>query len=467
MTGSDLSGTRVTVMGLGLHGGGIETARYLCRHGAIVTVTDTRPESVLAPSVERLEGLPIRYVLGRHEKRDFSDADFVVKNPAVPRNAPLLSLARAIETDISLFLRSSRNPLIAVTGTKGKSTTVSAIHQVLALQNPGARLGGNITVSPLTFVDEITPDVPVVLELSSFQLGDLTVVSREPGVRLLSADVAAITNIMPDHQNYYHSMDLYIQDKEVIYRHQKSEGATLCNYDQDSGHTFADETPARPWFFSRNRLPAHVPGAYLHDGKGIFRTDGGEAVVIPRAAPLNGEHERINLLIAALALSVFGVPASSIRKGLSSFRGVEHRMEAFLERNGISFINDSAATIPEATLAAASSLNGRVILVAGGTDKALTFDLFPQIARSVDELHLLSGSATEKIIPILEDEGLLWYGPHNSLEACLDSVIRGCVPGTTVLFSPGCASFGMFLNEFDRGRRFKEMVYSRFEVGPE
>jgi len=458
MKPSDLSGTRVTVMGLGLHGGGLESARYLCRHGARVTVTDTRGEEVLRPAIDQLDGLPIRYVLGRHEERDFATADIVIKNPAVPRTAPMLAASRVIETDISLFLRLSTNPLIAITGTKGKSTAVSALHAVLKGSNPAARLGGNITVSPLSFLDLLEADAPVVLELSSFQLGDLNLVDGGKGAQLLRPMIAAVTNILPDHQNYYHSMERYVADKRIIYQGQSAEQFTLCNYDQPEGGQFARESAARVRFFSRTRLPTGTLGAYLAEGSGWVRLEEGEYELVPADSHMQGDHARINLLIAGLASVLFGIPAAQTAEVLASFAGVEHRMETFINQNGLRFVNDSAATIPEATAAAVASLSGRVLLIAGGTDKELLFEGFPGAVSSVAELYLLAGSATDKLIPMLRAEDIRFNGPYDSLEACLAAVMDRCTPDTTVLFSPGCASFGMFLNEFDRGRRFKELA---------
>ncbi|HUX13734.1 MAG TPA: UDP-N-acetylmuramoyl-L-alanine--D-glutamate ligase [Spirochaetia bacterium] len=460
MLPTDLSGCRVTVMGLGLHGGGIETARYLSRHGALVTVTDTRSETDLAPSLKKLEGLPVRYVLGTHEVADFATADMVVKNPAVPRKTAILSQARRIETDISLFLKMSSNPVIAVTGSKGKSTTVTAIHHVIKGRDLRACLGGNITVSPLTFVDDIEPDAPVILEISSFQLGDLLLVDRGEGWRLLHPTVSVVTNILPDHQNYYHSMATYIADKKLVFRGQSSDQFTLVNFDQSEGRNFAQQTPARPFFFSVAPLPENVSGGYFRGDTGWIRTPDGETRILePSNIPAA---TRTNLLVAGTALSLFGVSPAEIRRGLASFPGIEHRMELFAERDGVRFINDSASTIPEATAAAIAGTPGRVLLVAGGTDKELSFELFTDIARSAAETHLLAGSATEKIIQLLDAAKIGYFGPYTSLSACIEAVGRRCSSGTTVLFSPGCTSFGMFLNEFDRGRQFKSLVLEMF-----
>ncbi|HSV56667.1 MAG TPA: hypothetical protein VLH39_06105, partial [Magnetospirillaceae bacterium] len=159
---SEIAGLRVTVMGLGLNGGGLASARFFSARGASVTVTDTRDGKALAESLAALEGFPIRYVLGRHEMEDFSAADLVIKNPAVRADSPFLAAAKAVETDISIFLRYCPAPLAAVTGSKGKSTTASALAHALSASRK-TFLGGNITVSPLDFLDEVRPDTPVVL----------------------------------------------------------------------------------------------------------------------------------------------------------------------------------------------------------------------------------------------------------------------------------------------------------------
>ncbi|MDE6736274.1 MAG: UDP-N-acetylmuramoyl-L-alanine--D-glutamate ligase, partial [Treponemataceae bacterium] len=209
-TPADIAGKNVTVMGLGLNGGGEATVRFLLSHGANVTVTDMKTADALAATIASLQNDPslahehLRYVLGEHRMEDFANADCVIKNPGVKYDGnPFLAAAKAIETDISLFLHFSKAPIIAVTGSKGKSSTVSAIHYGLQKAGFTAFLGGNITVSPLTFLDQTDESTPVVLELSSWQLADLR------GRKALKPKIALITKIIPDHQNFYHSMLAY------------------------------------------------------------------------------------------------------------------------------------------------------------------------------------------------------------------------------------------------------------------
>jgi UDP-N-acetylmuramoylalanine--D-glutamate ligase len=242
-----LSGTRVTIMGLGIHGGGLASARFFARRGARVTVTDLRSARILEPAMAQLSEFPVRYVLERHEEADFANADLVIKNPAVAPTSPFLQKAREngvpIETDLSVFFSLARNPVIAVTGSKGKSTTASAIAFGLSQVNPETRLGGNITVSPLSFLDELSPDAPVVLELSSWQLGDLR------GKGILKPAVSAFTVILPDHMDKYAGMTEYVADKKALFEEQEKDQKAVFNLDDSWQRGFPGETRARPFLF--------------------------------------------------------------------------------------------------------------------------------------------------------------------------------------------------------------------------
>ena len=481
-------GMRVTVMGLGLHGGGAAAARYCASRGATVTVTDLKDEEALASSLSSLADLPLRYVLGRHEEADFTDADLVIKNPAVPRTARYLRLARRIETDISIFLRECPLPIIAVTGTKGKSTSATAIHHGLTRLGYESYLGGNITISPLTFAADIDSRAEgagtgvVVLEISSFQLGDLLLTSQP---QLLRPRVAVITNIFEDHQDYYGSMDAYVADKRIIYRYQRSTDLFIYNADDAYGPQFAAEAPSTCRAVSAGPLPPDIHGAYLDsahaDGgrsdppRGI-RTGGGVTEeLLPQALSVSGQQMRINLLTAALAMEGIGADIGDIGPALADFAGIEHRLETVGERNGVLFVNDSAATIPDAALRAVESFDRPVYLIAGGSDKNGSFDIFPRIVSLTRRTYLLAGGGTDRIRRLLPSDAT--EEPFTTLrravevayaDACRDQDAEargGGKPGTqaVVLLSPGCASFGMFQNEFDRGRRF--MALTREIIG--
>jgi UDP-N-acetylmuramoylalanine--D-glutamate ligase len=443
-------------MGLGLNGGGLASARFLAECGACVTVTDMRDESSLAESIAALNGLPIRYVLGRHEFDDFTHADLVVKNPAVRIDSPYILSAKAVETDITLFLRFVSSPIIAVTGSKGKSSVSSAIHHTLSSLGPRAFLGGNIAVSPLSFLRLCNADTPVVLELSSWQLADMR------GLGVLKPLVAAITSIMPDHMNRYGSMDEYVADKRLIYADQDRDCYTVCNKDDPWGRSFASETRGQVLWYSDS--PTGLPGAWIDSSdnrRGLYSATGNPFVseeILPPRLLVPGEHQRKNMLAAALACRALGVDAASIASSLATFAGVEHRLEHFAEKDGISWYNDSAATIPQAVGAALDSFPSPVILITGGTDKNIDFYPVHDIYSKAKMTILLAGTGTEKLLPILEQDGIPFVGPFEDLGRAVTQALSFALPGDVVLLSPGCASFGMFNNEFDRGRKFKETV---------
>lgn len=447
-----LPGLRVTVMGLGLNGGGLASALFFAAHGAEVTVTDLRDAATLAPSIAALEGRRLRYVLGRHELADFSGADLVIKNPAVKPGSPFLAAARDVETDVSVFLRLARGKVVAVTGSKGKSSTASAVHHGLAAAGRRAFLGGNITVSPLGFLDETSDDSWTVLELSSWQLADMR------GMGVLRPAIAAITSIMPDHLNHYSSMNEYVADKRLVYADQGPADWTIC-LDDGWGRSFQRETPARPLALRDVPPPPGAAGAWLEGGKGYIAMSGGEGRwVLDEELAVPGAHQRSNLLMAAVACSLAGVSDAAVRSAMASFPGVEHRLEFVAERKGARWYNDSAATIPQACMAAIRSFDEPLVLIAGGTDKALDFAPLAEAAREPKAIVLLAGSGTDKLVRVLAAAGRAYEGPYGDLGSAVERARDLASPGDVIVLSPGCASFGMFLNEFDRGRKFKEAV---------
>ena len=452
----NLNGKKALVMGLGLHGGGVESARYLAKRGAHVLCTDLRSAEVLAPSIQALEGLNIEFILGEHRQKDFDDAHIIVKNPAVPIDSPWIMGRQNIETDISLFLKEFSGPILAVTGSKGKSTTVTALHHFLSTRFPQTRLGGNITVSPLSFLEELNDDTPVILELSSWQLADLR------GKNLLHPQVATITNLMHDHQNRYESFEDYEADKWVICESLPQNALTVFP-DDERGQKWATDSTA-PSFLIRDEPPqsANFQGAWIDSqGLGWVSVTGEAENILPSQLPVPGLHQKRNLLFAALMARLFGLKSQDIHKAAQNFPGVPYRMELFLESQGIRFYDDTAATIPDATAAAVNAVSTAsgtpqpVILIAGGTDKELDFTPFTQLHPQPKAIILLPGTATKAIQPLLEQRGHHLIGPVESMDQAIVEAQKISQPGDAVLLSPGAASFGLFTHEFHRGDAFK------------
>ena len=470
---NDIAGLSVTIMGLGLNGGGLASARFFAEHGAKeVIVTDMKTEEELAPSVAELRHYPnVRFALGGHNIEDFRTADMVIKNPGVKSEGnQYLAAAHCIETDISIFLQLSSAPVLAVTGSKGKSSTVSALYYGLQQCGIPAFLGGNITVSPLTFLTETNSDTPVVLELSSWQLGDLAHCPQ------LKPKIAIITHIMPDHQNWYGSMERYVADKKIIYRNQDKTAYTVCKYDDGWGKTFAQETAGQVFWYSAHPLPPHLVGAWIApDGSVWMRlTPGDDRLLLPPRIAVPGAALKQNVMAASLALALYGVNPEKIPAVMQNYGGIPHRLEFFYETDQFKFYNDSAATIPEAAAAAVNAFEKPIILITGGTDKKLDFTAFAPELKKAKALFLLAGTGTDKLIPLLQAQHTPYFGPFQDLSTLLEAVHRECehtpqsnntVPQSShtttqeiVVFSPGATSFGMFKNEFDRGLRFKEAV---------
>ena len=474
-------------MGLGLHGGGLESARFLLKRGAEVTVTDLRDETTLEPSISLLDktraqtgSKPVRYVFGKHDIDDFKNADIVIKNPGVRPDSQFLQAAKKIETDLSLFLSLSPARLFAVTGTKGKSGTASALYKILSTdrKNGKAFLGGNITVSPLTFLDDLSRNDDVVLELSSFQLGDIKNRKAADGSGLLKPKAAVITSIMRDHLDRYASMEEYIDDKRNIYREQDKSCVTVAG-DDEWGKSFTSETKAKPVVWSLNKTREGVNGGWIEpDGRGFARfydlneanlKDGEIFELVPEKLLIQGRHQRLNALCAALSAAALGVEINAITSALSAYAGVEHRLELFREiksKNGgfaIRFYNDSAATIPEAAACCVETLSEKdsLILVTGGTDKNLDFYPIVNAAAKAEKIILLAGTGSDKLAFLLARNGISHDGPFDDLNEAARRALESAEKqkqSCNVALSPGCASFGMFLNEFDRGKKWKEAV---------
>jgi len=451
-------GKRVLVMGLGVHGGGLGVTRFLVGQGATVTVTDLQSAAQLRPSLEALAGLPVRYVLGEHRAEDFHHADLIVRNPGVPADSPYLALAREhgvpIEMEMGLFFRLCPAPIIGITGTKGKTTTTLLVGAMLRQVEPGTVIAGNLRISALELLPQIGPTTPVVLELSSWQLEGLE-------AHRLNPHIAAVTNVSPDHLNRYRDLDEYAAAKKLIFRFQSPGDFLVLNADDPIVQGFAAEAQGTVVWFSRQNP---VLGAYLAGDALLWHWDGRTYTVASRDdVRLPGEHNLENALAAIAIAGVWGAPPEAMGEALRGFRGVEHRLELVAEINGVRYVNDTTSTAPAAALAALDALDGPIVLIAGGADKKLDFsELGAAVARRVKALLLLEGTATDKLaaaVSAVKDD--LIAGRFLDLRAAVQAAQDVARPGDTVLLSPGCASFGMFANEFERGEQFKAIVGER------
>ncbi len=452
---------KITVFGLGLHGGGVGVAKFLVAQGAKVIVTDIKTKEQLALSVNKLKGLKnIQYVLGQHRSENFTQTDMVIKTPAVPWTDKHIRLALEnkvpVEMDSSLFFKLCKNKIIGVTGTKGKTTTASLICQIL---KSAGRKPVKVGIGQISVLDKLTSlekDSVPVFELSSWRLSAL-------GREKLSPHIAVIKNIMPDHLNYYKTMEQYLQDKKYIFSSQKSKDWLIINNDDEVVCQATKEAKAQVIRFSyaplKNGRAVFIEDdfIYLNDGIDVKKLVSIKKILIP------GRHNLSNVMAAVGAAFAAGLSVAEIKKALPELRGAPHRLEFVSELAGVKYYNDTTATIPDAAMSALESFEKPVILIAGGTDKNMDFaGLAKKILEKTKHLILLKGNATEKLLVDLQKIAgaafLESIDMVSSMEAAVNAAQKKVQTGDIVLLSPGAASFGLFENEFDRGEKFRVAV---------
>ncbi len=451
---------RVTIMGLGSFGGGVGLARYLALQGAHVTVTDLQSEEKLSDSLNALASLPIRFVLGEHREADFVDTDVVFVNPAVPLTSRYLELARQhqipLDSEINLLVRECRGRVIGITGSVGKSTTTSLLGSILQLHDARTLVGGNIGGSLLPHLDEITPDTPVVLELSSFQLEHLAWQSYSP-------PLAMVLNLTPNHLDRHGTMEAYQQAKEGILAYQTPTDTAILNWDDATVRTMACRTPGRQLCYSTETT--FDEGVYCQDDAVIFASEGRRTVLCHAAdVSLPGRHNLGNAVAAAAAATLFGAPPDTIAQGLRRFQGLPHRLERVTAKNGVHYYNDSKATTPASTLRALDAFDHPVVLLAGGYDKGTPFDELAHAACNKTKATIVYGATAPKLVQAFElaaqqyPRGRAQVIQCPDLESALAQAVAMTAPGDVVLLSPACASYDQFPHYEARGDFFRTWV---------
>jgi len=466
-------------MGLGTLGGGIATTRWLVKHGAKVTVTDSRSGEKLKDSVKKLGSVAkrVKFILGEHREVDFKKNDVIVVNPAVPHESKYLAIARkhkrVLVNDARLFFDTVENPIVAVTGTRGKTTTTNWLAHFLKKKYPRAVAAGNSSdVALLALTDKLkNKKNPAVVELSSWQLELLPGAKHAP-------DVAVITNIYPDHLNRYESIVDYALAKANIFKDQKKDQKLILNADNVWTKFFLKQKPySEVLLFSKKTLNGKRNGIFLKNGAVYFRSDGElEKVVserIIREFSFRGEHNLENLLAALLASHLLGIDWAVLARKIRTLPDVLYREQVIIRRKNLTVVNDSAGTSPDATIAAIKRFapQGNTVLITGGTDKNLDFsDLAKTIKKYLrpSEIYFLDGSATKKMIGALKRIGYFGKKSPQIYEDLTEilAFVKAAVNSkrrTMIVFSPGAASFEKFKNEFDRGKKFN--LYSKQILG--
>jgi UDP-N-acetylmuramoylalanine--D-glutamate ligase len=465
MDRGDLQGKRTTIIGLAREG--LALARFLSGQGAEVTVSDVREEHELGEGISLLAGLPIRFVLGGHPD-ELLETDIIFVSPGVPLGIPLLVAARRAGIPLSsephLFAELCQAPMIGITGSSGKSTTVALVGRMLEEAGWVTFVGGNIGVPLLARVDEIESDHKVVVELSSFQL---ELYGTEYGAdRGLSPAIAAVTNITPNHLDRHGTMEAYIAAKKNIFLSQGPNDSVVLGRDNPQAWNLRHECPGRMVGFSLEHEVAD--GSYLRGDRLRIRMGGREEDVCRTGEiRLLGRHNVANVAAACAVAAVADAPVGAMRAIATTMTGIPHRLELVREQRGVRYYDDSIATSPERAIAALRAFDEPVILLAGGRDKHLPWDSWAELA--VERVrHLVMFGEAKPIIEralasvhVRAGHCALDRSSMHSTETMEEAVGLAASlarPGDVVLLSPGGTSFDAFKDFTERGDKFRSLV---------
>ena len=447
--GENYAGRRVTVVGLGIEG--VDLARFFARHGASVTVSDMRGREALSTRIAALEGLDIRYTLGRNDPGDVDGADLVCVSQGVPQSNPAVVAARqagiAVESMTSLFLDSYPGPVLGITGSSGKTTTTSLVDAIFSAAGREHLTGGNIGIGLLSLLErEATPDTWAVLEISHTQL---VLTDRSP-------NVAALLRVTPNHLDQF-SWQEYVDLKRKIFIYQGAGDTAVFNADDPVSNELRPESRARQFLFSVAGDQG-ADGAFLKDGTVYWRRDGRTEVVLDAAeVPLRGFHNVANVTGAAAIAAACDIGPEPVAAAVRAFKAPEHRLEFVASVGGVAYYNDSIATAPERTLAALNSFEEPIVLLLGGRDKKLPLDeMLVEIGRRCRAVVGFGESG-----PALADAAAttgVRVERADSLADAVDAASLLARPGDVVLLSPACTSFDAYDNFEQRGVAFRAVV---------
>jgi UDP-N-acetylmuramoylalanine--D-glutamate ligase len=443
----EISGTKVLVVGLGATG--VATARFLHDRGAQVTVSEVRDEAAVLPALNTLKSRGIAVETGGHRLPAFLAADLIVVSPGVSLEAlPLRAAAEKgteIISEIELAYRFTSTPIIAVTGTNGKTTTVKLMAEIFRSAGREAFLGGNVGNPLIEYVLHGHHAEFIIAEISSFQL---------EGIQTFRPHISVLLNLQQDHLDRYASYGEYIAAKARIFANQRQNDYALLNADDSDVQKLSPSIPATTLAFSAVRpVPA---GIYHRDGRFHYRMGNEQVTFAADHLQLRGTHNLHNIMAAAAVGTLCGCPRDVVQRTIEQFKTLHHRLEFVLEHKGIRFYNDSKATNVGSVVSALASMSPPLILIAGGKDKGGDYDpLIPLLKEKVKVLVLI-GEAREKMHAVLKASTTVILA--DSLEDAFRRSVGEASPGDTILLSPACSSFDMFASYEQRGDAFSALV---------
>jgi UDP-N-acetylmuramoylalanine--D-glutamate ligase len=448
----ELRDKRVLVVGLGKSG--VASALFLKAHGARVTVSDTKSGDELRNEIPVLLDHGITVETGGHGERTFREQDLIVVSPGVPVDAPLLAQARSLGGlvigEVELAAQFLPGPIVAITGSNGKTTTTTLTGEIMATGGFPTLVGGNIGTPAISLAERASSETVIVLEVSSFQLET---------IQTFRPKVAVVLNVTPDHLDRHKTIETYVDAKARIFENQQKEDFAVLNEDDPICVPMASRTRAQVFWFSRHKEVKQ--GAWVRDGNILFRDGGDEQKPSQREImqvseiPLRGKHNLENVLAAVCAGALMGCASEKIRQAVRDFKAVEHRLEFVATIGGVDYYNDSKATNVDATIKALESFPANIHLILGGKDKGSDYTLLNDLLwQRVKRVYTI-GAAAAKIESQLKGVEIVHA---ETLANALRKAYAAAQPGDVVLLAPACASFDQFRSYEHRGQVFKEIV---------
>jgi UDP-N-acetylmuramoylalanine--D-glutamate ligase len=451
---TDWEKKKVAILGCGIEG--LSTAQFLQKKGASIWVLDKRQKEDLDQKiVTKIEESGVQFVLGRSYLDNLHDYDVIVRSPGVWRLLPELLAAEKsgvkITSQTKLFFDLCPSPVIGVTGTKGKGTTATLIYEMLKEAGRDVYLGGNIGVPPLTFLDKLQPSSIVVLELSSFQLQDMT---RSP-------HIGVFLMITSEHLDHHASNEEYVEAKRNLLRFQTADDFAVINRDYPASNESDMLTDGKVFYVSQERETDNA--CFAFQGRIVVRKNGSDDEILKTSeVALPGKHNLENVCAAIMAARLAGVSAKYIIPVLKTFTGLPHRLELVSEVKGVKYYDDSFSTTPETAAAAIEAFDQPKILILGGSSKGSDFTQLGKVIRDSDSIKAIIGIGEEweeikAAIGKVTGEVLFIEGAE-SMDQIVQAASKIAKSGDIVLLSPACASFDMFKNYKDRGEQFRKEV---------
>ena len=447
MHAMDLNNKRVLVVGLGRSG--VASALFLKAHGARVTVSDSKSQEQLREEIPALLNQGIAVEPGGHGERTFQNQDLIVVSPGVPVDSPPLVQARALgETvigEVELASEYLPGPLVAITGSNGKTTTTTLVGEILEKSGMETLVGGNIGTPAIALTAQATRDTAIVLEVSSFQLET---------IRSFRPKIAVVLNVTPDHLDRHRTFQAYADAKARIFENQQAGDFAVLNAEDPTCLDLSQRTRAEVFWFSRKREVEQ--GAFVEKGQIVFRREGVREIMPVAEVPLKGAHNLENVLAAICAAALMGCAAEKIRGAVCEFKAVEHRLEFVASIRGVDYYNDSKATNVDATIKALESFPANIHLILGGKDKGSDYTVLNDLLRKRVKAVYTIGAAAEKIQSHIQ--GATNIVPAGTMDSAVKQAANSAHPGDVILLAPACASFDQFKNYEHRGKVFKELV---------